>query len=60
MFKIVTAKEKLRKAEEENQALKGRVSQQAAQIDYLAMMGDIEMPEDNTEGGAEMEAAENE
>lgn len=60
MFRIVTAKEKLRKAEEENQALKGRVSQQAAQIDYLAMMGDIEMPEDNTEGGAEMEAAENE
>lgn len=60
MFRIVTAKEKLRKAEEENQELKGRVSQQAAQIDYLAMMGDIEMPEDNTEGGAEMEAAENE
>lgn len=60
MFRIVTAKEKLRKVEEENQALKGRVSQQAAQIDYLAMMGDIEMPEDNTEGGAEMEAAENE
>ena len=60
MFRIVTAKEKLRKAEEENQALKGKVSQQAAQIDYLAMMGDIEMPEDNTEGGAEMEAAENE
>lgn len=60
MFRIVTAKEKLRKAEEENQALKGRVSQQAAQIDYLAMMGDIKMPEDNTEGGAEMEAAENE
>ena len=60
MFRIVTAKEKLRKAEEENQELKGRVSRQAAQIDYLAMMGDIEMPEDNTEGGAEMEAAENE
>ena len=60
MFRIVTAKEKLRKAEEENQALKGKVSLQAAQIDYLAMMGDIEMPEDNTEGGAEMEAAENE
>lgn len=60
MFRIVTAKEKLRKAEEENQALKGRVSRQAAQIDYLAMMGDIEMPEDNTEGSAEMEAAENE
>lgn len=60
MFRIVTTKEKLRKAEEENQALKGRVSQQAAQIDYLAMMGDIGMPEDNTEGGAEMEAAENE
>lgn len=60
MFRIVTAKEKLRKAEEENQALKGKVSQQAAQIDYLAMVGDIEMPEDNTEGGAEMEAAENE
>ena len=33
MFRIVTAKEKLRKAEEENQALKGRVSRQAAQID---------------------------
>lgn len=60
MFRIVTAKEKLRKAEEENQELKGKVSRQAAQIDYLAMMGDIEMPEDNTEGGAEMEAAENE
>ena len=60
MFRIVTAKEKLRKAEEENQALKWEVSRQAAQIDYLAMMGDIEMPEDNTEGGAEMEAAENE
>ena len=60
MFRIVTVKEKLRKVEEENQALKGKVSQQAAQIDYLAMMGDIEMPEDNTEGGAEMEAAENE
>lgn len=60
MFGIVTAEEKLRKAEEENQALKGKVSQQAAQIDYLAMMGDVEMPEDNTEGGTEMEAAENE
>lgn len=60
MFGIVTAEEKLRKAEEENQALKGRVSQQAARIDYLAMMGDVEMSEDNTEGGAEMEVAENE
>lgn len=60
MFGIVTAEEKLRKAEEENQALKGKVSQQAAQIDYLAMMGNVEMYEDNTEGGAEMEVAENE
>ena len=60
MFGIVTAEEKLRKVEEENQALKGKVSQQAAQIDYLAMTNDVEMSEDNTEGGAEMEATENE
>lgn len=44
MFKSITMKERLQKAEAENSALRAQLAQATAQTAYIAMMSDVELP----------------
>ena len=43
MFRFVTTNDRLRAAEAENAALRARLAQKEADIDYIAMMCDVEL-----------------
>ena len=49
MFKYVPVSKQVRNLQKENMALKGNVVKQAANLDYVAMMTDVELPEENME-----------
>ena len=43
MFRILSTNDRLRAAEAENAALRARLAQKEADIDYIAMMCDVEL-----------------
>lgn len=49
MFKYVPVSKQVRKLQNENQELKADVIKQAANLDYVAMMTDVEIPDEESE-----------
>lgn len=47
MFKYVPVSKQVRKLQNENQALKADVIKQAANLDYVAMMADVDLPDED-------------
>lgn len=59
MFKKISKEEQIRALETENQALRGKASKQESQIAYVAMMGDIDLPEEVSDGTEEISDEQN-
>lgn len=53
MFKAITMKERLQKAETTNRALRSQLDQSVAQTAYVAMMSGVDLPTAETTNIAE-------
>lgn len=53
MFKFVPVRKQLREVQKQNIQLKDRVEQNRADLDFVAIMCDVEIPEEEDQEGAE-------
>lgn len=60
MFNHISKEEKIRQLETENQMLRSKLASTAAQMSYVAMMSDVDLPTDTTtqDGTTEVTADE--
>ena len=50
MFKFVPVRKQLREVQKQNITLKDQVEQNRADLDFVAIMCDVEIPEEDQEG----------
>ncbi len=53
MFKYKNVRAQLREAQKTNVQLRGQVEQTRADLDFVAIMADVEIPEEEDQEGAE-------
>ena len=53
MFKFVPVRKQLREVQKQNITLKDQVEQNRADLDFVAIMCDVEIPEEKDQEGAE-------
>jgi len=53
MFKFVPVRKQLREVQKQNITLKDQVEQNRADLDFVAIMCDVEIPEEEDQEGAE-------
>lgn len=53
MFKFVPVRKQLREVQKQNITLKDQVEQNRADLDFVAVMCDVEIPEEEDQEGAE-------
>lgn len=53
MFKFVPVRKQLREVQKQNITLKDQVEQNRADLEFVAIMADVEIPEEEDQEGAE-------